>query len=293
MAHKSGFVNIIGKPNAGKSTLLNILVGEQLAIITPKAQTTRHRILGMVNGDNHQIVFSDTPGVLQPHYKLHQAMMQFVYDALSDADIFLLITAMDDRFDHEELIEKLQKTAAKLIVIVNKIDTSEQKIIEDEFSYWKTIFPEADIIGISALKNFNIATLNQRILELLPEGPAYYEKDELTDKSERFIMAEIIREKIFLNYQKEIPYCTEVEVESFKDEPNIVRISGVIHVARDSQKNIIIGHQGKALKKVGTQARIDMEAFLKKKVFLELFVKVSKDWRDNNNMLRQFGYEQS
>lgn len=292
MAHKAGFVNILGQPNAGKSTLLNLLVGEQLAIITPKAQTTRHRILGIVNGDDFQIIYSDTPGIIKPAYKLQTAMMGFVKEALNDADIFLVITAIDERFNDAETIEKLKATTSPIIVLINKIDKSNEADINAEISYWKEMLPNTDIIAISALHNFNTAKLQSRIVELLPESPGYYAKDELTDKSERFIMSEIIREKILLNYQKEIPYCTEVEIESFKDEPNIVRISAVINVARDSQKNIVIGHQGKAIKKVGTLARKDMEAFLNKKVFLELFVKVNKDWRDNSSQLRRFGYEQ-
>jgi GTP-binding protein Era len=293
MAHKAGFVNIIGKPNAGKSTLMNILVGEKLSIITSKAQTTRHRILGIVSSDEHQIVYSDTPGILTPHYKMHESMMKFVYTALSDADVLLLIIDVTSKEQlEEELMEKLRKSGSKIVVLLNKIDLIKPEELEITSAAWAELLPEAEIIPISALEKFNVDYLTKRIVALLPDSPAFYDKDQLTDRPEKFFVSEIIREKILINYDKEIPYSCEVYVESFKDEPTILKIRALIFVSRESQKGIIIGHQGSGLKRVGTQARIDIEKFFDKKVFLELFVKVKKDWRNNDYMLKQFGYEE-
>jgi GTP-binding protein Era len=291
--HKSGFVNIIGNPNVGKSTLMNALVGERLSIITSKAQTTRHRILGIVNDENHQIIFSDTPGVLEPAYKMHQSMMTFVKSALTDADIILfMVEVKENRFRDDDILNKLKKTSTPILLLINKIDEVDQQFLEEKVAFWKKEIPKAEIYPLSALHNFNIDNIFERIKELLPEGEPYYEKDALTDKPEKFFVAEIIREKILLNYQKEIPYSCEVEVEEFKEYDDIVKIRANIIVARDSQKGIIIGHQGKGLKKVGTEARKDIETFVQKKVFIELYVKVSKDWRDNDNQLKRFGYNQ-
>ena len=292
--HKSGFVNILGNPNVGKSTLMNALVGERMSIITPKAQTTRHRILGIVNGDDFQIVFSDTPGILKPSYKLQEAMLKSVNSAFTDADVILYVTDVVEKSDkNAQYIEKLKKIKVPVFIIINKIDlTSQEKLIPlvDE---WHLLIPKAQILPISAIEKFNTKLLFDKILSLLPEGPEYYPKDSLTDRSERFFVSEIIREKVFLEYQKEIPYSVEVSVESFKEEKDIIRISALIYVIRDSQKGIIIGHKGQALKKVGTDARMDIEEFLGKKVFLELFVKVKKDWRDETGALRNFGYDKT
>lgn len=291
--HKSGFVNIIGNPNVGKSTLMNALVGERLSIITSKAQTTRHRILGIVNDEHHQIIFSDTPGVLEPAYKMHQSMMTFVKSALTDADIILfMVEVKENRFKDDDILNKLKKTSTPILLLINKIDEVDQQFLEEKVAFWKKEIPQAEIYPLSALHNFNIDNIFERIKELLPEGEPYYEKDALTDKPEKFFVAEIIREKILLNYQKEIPYSCEVEVEEYKEFADIIKIRANIIVARDSQKGIIIGHQGKGLKKVGTEARKDIETFVQKKVFLELYVKVSKDWRDNDNQLKRFGYNQ-
>lgn len=291
MSHKAGFVNIIGNPNVGKSTLMNGLVGEKMSIITSKAQTTRHRILGIVNDEDYQIVFSDTPGVLEPNYKLHEGMMKFVYSALEDADVLLLIVdAYDQIIKNEKVLKRLQTIEVPLIIVVNKIDLLDQERLEQTVSLWIEQFPKAEILPMSALHKQGLDTLLKKITELLPDSAPYFEKDALTDKTERFFMAEIIREKIFMNYKKEIPYSCEVVVNSFLDEENIVRIAADIMVARDSQKGILIGHQGKMLKKVGTSARIDMEKFLDKKVFLELYVKVDKDWRDEDSKLKRYGY---
>ncbi len=291
MSHKAGFVNIIGNPNVGKSTLMNGLVGEKMSIITSKAQTTRHRILGIVNDEDYQIVFSDTPGVLEPNYKLHEGMMKFVYSALEDADVLLLIVdAYDQIIKNEKVLRRLKEIEVPLLIVVNKIDLLDQQRLEDTVALWSEQFPDAEILPMSALHKQGIDTLLNKITSLLPESAPYFEKDALTDKTERFFMAEIIREKIFMNYKKEIPYSCEVVVHSFKDEENIVRISADIMVARDSQKGILIGHQGKMLKKVGTAARLDMEKFLDKKVFLELYVKVDQDWRDQDSKLKRYGY---
>ncbi len=291
MLHKAGFVNIIGNPNVGKSTLMNSLVGEKMSIITSKAQTTRHRILGIVNDDDSQIVFSDTPGVLEPNYKLQEGMMKFVFSALEDADIILLIVdAYDQIIKNEKVLKRLQTIEVPIIIVVNKMDLIEQERLEKTVELWKEQFPNAEILPMSALHKLGVDSLLMKIRSLLPESAPYFEKDALTDKTERFFMAEIIREKIFMNYKKEIPYSCEVVVESFKDEEKIVRIAANIMVARESQKGILIGHQGKMLKKVGTAARLDMEKFLDKKVFLELYVKVDKDWRNEDSKLKRYGY---
>jgi GTP-binding protein Era len=291
MSHKAGFVNIIGNPNVGKSTLMNGLVGEKMSIITSKAQTTRHRILGIVNDEDYQIVFSDTPGVLEPNYKLQEGMMKFVYSALEDADVLLLIVdAYDQIIKNEKVLKRLQTIDVPLIIVVNKIDLLDQERLEQTVNLWIEQFPKAQILPMSALHKQGLDTLLKKITELLPESEAYFDKDQLTDKTERFFMAEIIREKIFMNYKKEIPYSCEVVVQSFLDEERIVRISAEIMVSRESQKGILIGHQGKMLKKVGTAARLDMEKFLDKKVFLELFVKVDKDWRNEDSKLKRYGY---
>lgn len=291
MAHKSGFVNIIGSPNVGKSTLMNVLVGERLSIITSKAQTTRHRIMGIVNGEDFQIVYSDTPGVLKPNYKLQESMMEFVNTALQDADIILFVTDIyEDIKIEEKVLHKIKNTSAHVLLLVNKIDLSTQDKLEEKVQYWKNEVPKAEVIPVSALEKFNVTYVFDRILALLPESPSFYDKDQLTDKPERFFVSEIIREKILTNYKKEIPYSVEVVVETFKNEEKIIKIRAEIMVVRDSQKGIIIGHQGKALKKVGTEARKDMEEFFQKQIFLELFVKVNKDWRDSDTQLKRFGY---
>jgi len=290
MPHKAGFVNIIGKPNAGKSTLMNALVGEKLSIITSKVQTTRHRILGILNGHNYQIVFSDTPGIIQPHYMLQQAMMKTIDTALEDADIFLLMTEINDDFDNIAITGKISAAAVPVLLLLNKIDLSNQTEVNEKIAYWKEKHPAFEIIPVSALNNFNIDFVLSRIVELLPVAEPYYPKEELTDKSERFFAAEIIREKILQNYQKEIPYSVEVVVENFREEKSIIRMSAVIYVNRDSQKAIIIGSKGTALKKTGTQARKELEKFFGNKVFIELYVKVSKNWRDNDKQLKRFGY---
>ena len=289
--HKSGFVNIIGCPNVGKSTLMNALVGERLSIITSKAQTTRHRIMGIVSGEDYQIVFSDTPGIIKPLYKLQEKMMQFVITAFTDADLFLLITdVFEDIRLEESYLAKLQKTTTPILLLINKIDVATQQQLEEKLLAWKEKLPQAEIIAISALEKFNIDKIMSRIIEKLPAGNAFYSKEEFTDKSERFFVSEIVREKILLNYKKEIPYSVEVIVNSFKEEEKIIKIQVDILVERDSQKGIIIGDKGSALKRVGTQARKDMEVFFKKQIFLELFVKVDKDWRSNETRLKNFGY---
>jgi len=291
MPHKAGFVNIIGKPNVGKSTLMNALVGEKLAIITPKAQTTRQRILGIVNDENYQVVFSDTPGIMEPNYKLQEAMMREVETAFEDADILLYLVEAGERTDQNEIITKIKNTGIPVIVVINKIDKSDQASLELKINTWQQIFPDADIIPVSALLNVNTRTLFDRILEKLPESPPYYEKDALTDKSERFFVAEKIREKILLNFKKEVPYSVEIAVDQFKERDNLIHIMAYIFVARESQKAIILGHQGKAIKRVGTQARRDLEDWLGKKIFLELSVKVLKNWRDSEKELKKLGYD--
>lgn len=292
--HKSGFVNIVGNPNVGKSTLMNALVGERISIITSKAQTTRHRILGIVNGDDFQIVYSDTPGVLKPNYRLQESMLNFSRSALTDADVLLYVTDVFDAYEKNiDFIEKVNLNTAPLLLIINKIDLIDEEKLVALVEKWKTLTPRAEIYPVSAIEKFNIEPLFKRIKELLPESPAFFDKDQLTDKSERFFVTEIIREKILLNYDKEIPYSVEVEVEQFKEEGNLLRINAVIYAERDSQKGIIIGHGGKSLKKVGTEARKDLEAFFEKKVFLELFVKVEKDWRNKDTKLKGFGDRKS
>lgn len=292
--HKAGFVNIVGNPNVGKSTLMNALVGERISIITSKAQTTRHRIMGIVNGEDFQIVYSDTPGVLKPNYKLQESMLGFSNSALSDADILLYVTDVIDSAEKNafflEKVQRMQDTT-KIILIVNKIDLIDQEKLEALVDFWHKELPKAEIFPISALEKFNIETLFNHIKDLLPESPPFFDKDALTDKSERFFVTEIIREKILMNYDKEIPYSVEVAVEEFKEEGNLLRISAVIFCERDSQKGILIGKQGAALRTVGTQARKDIEAFFDKKVFLQLFVKVEKDWRNRERKLRNFGYQ--
>jgi GTPase len=291
MSHRSGFVNILGNPNVGKSTIMNALVGEKLSIISPKAQTTRHRIMGIVNGDDFQIVYSDTPGILKPRYKLQETMMHSVNSALSDADLILYITDVTEQSAYEgEYIDRITESAIPVIIAVNKIDLSNQEGLEKIVEYWHKAFPQSPVIPLSALNNFNLNILLNSILEKLPEGPPYFPKDQLTDKYERFFASEIIREKILFHYKKEIPYSVEIEIESFTEEKNITKIRALIHVARDSQKGIIIGHNGNMLKRVGTEARKDMEDFFRKKIFLELYVKVTKDWRDKPSALKRFGY---
>lgn len=292
--HRSGFVNIIGNPNVGKSTLMNALVGERISIITSKAQTTRHRIMGIVNGDDFQIVYSDTPGILKPNYKLQESMMKFVMGALRDADVILYVTDTVEQGDQasEEIIAKIGLSAIPVIVVVNKIDLTTQEALEALVARWQQRLPAAQIVPVSALNNFNIGGLFDLILSKLPEGPPYYPKDALTDKTMRFFASEIIREKIFLNYQKEIPYSVEISIDEYKEEQSIDRIAATIYVARDSQKGIIIGHKGEMLKRVGTAARLELEQFLGKKVFLQLHVKVNDNWRNSDRQLRRFGYEE-
>ena len=290
--HKSGFVNIIGNPNVGKSTLMNALVGERLSIITSKAQTTRHRILGVVSGDDFQIVYSDTPGILKPSYKLQESMMKFVSGAVSDADVILYVTDTVEQSDRSaDILERIRTSGIPTLVVINKIDLSTPEALDALVERWHGILPEAEIVPVSARENFNIEGLFAQILEVLPEGPAFYPKDTLTDKTLRFFASEIIREKILRTYDKEIPYCCEIEIESYKEEPAIDRIAATIYVSRESQKGIVIGHKGEKLKRVGQLAREDLEKFLDKKVFLQLFVKVSDDWRNNERQLRRFGYE--
>ncbi|MBO5017566.1 MAG: GTPase Era [Alistipes sp.] len=292
MAHRSGFVNIIGNPNVGKSTLMNQLVGEKLSIITSKAQTTRHRIMGIVNGDDFQIVYSDTPGILKPNYKLQEKMMKFVRGAITDADVLLYVTdTVEDSDRSAEIIDKVRLSGIPTIVVINKVDLTTPEKLTTLVEKWQALLPDAIIAPCSAKENFNVEGVFNLILERLPEGEPFYPKDTLTDKTLRFFASEIIREKILLNYDKEIPYSCEIAIDSYKEEPTIDRISAIIYVARDSQKGIIIGHKGERLKKVGQAARHDLEAFLGKRVFLELYVKVNEDWRNNDNQLKRFGYE--
>lgn len=290
--HKAGFVNIIGNPNVGKSTLMNALVGERLSIITNKAQTTRHRILGIVNQLEYQVVFSDTPGVIQPAYKLQESMMDFVKSAFQDADVLLyLVEPGEKRLKDDTLYERLKKNEIPLLLIINKIDTTDGPKLEACADYWREEFPRAEIVPISALNSFGTETLMQRIVDLLPESPPFFDKEALTDRPERFFVSESIRKQILLNYKKEIPYSVEIEVEEFKEEADIIRMRAIILVARETQKGIIIGHQGKMIKKVGTEARKELEAFFLKKIHLELYVKVAKDWRNNDRDLKRFGYK--
>lgn len=290
--HKSGFVNIVGNPNVGKSTLMNLLVGEKISIITSKAQTTRHRIMGIVNTEDMQIVYSDTPGVLQPNYKLQENMLNFSESALGDADILVYVTDVVETIDKNDFfLQKVHKTDSPVLLVINKIDLSNQKELEVLVSKWHEVLPNAEIIPLSATNKFNITPLKKRIEELIPESPPYFEKDALTDRPARFFVTEIIREKILLYYKKEIPYAVEVIVEEFKDEKDLIKIRAVIICERETQKGIIIGNQGIAIKKVGSQARKDLERFFEKQIFLELFVKVEKDWRNRDNMLKRFGYK--
>ena len=289
--YKSGFVNIIGNPNVGKSTLMNKLIGERLSIITSKAQTTRHRILGIVNDENYQIVFSDTPGIIQPNYNLQSSMMKFVRSAFQDADVFLYMVEIGEKsLKDSSFFERLKNTEIPILLLINKIDKSNQEGVEKAMSHWQSQLPKAKIIPISAIEGFGVDKIMSEITAMLPCGTPYFPTDALTDKPERFFVSEIIREKILLNYQKEIPYSVEVVIETFKEEDDIIRIEAIINVARETQKGIIIGHQGKALKKVGTQARKDLETFFGKKIFIKLFVKVTKNWRDNEQDLKRFGY---
>lgn len=289
--HKSGFVNIVGNPNVGKSTLMNELVGEKISIITSKAQTTRHRILGIVNTEEYQIVYSDTPGVLRPNYKLQESMRNFSESALGDADVLLYVTDVVEKTSkNEDFLQKVQKVEAPVLLLINKIDQTNQDDLVTLVEAWKELLPKAEIYPISALNKFNIDFVKRRIIDLIPESPPYFEKDALTDRPARFFVTEIVREKILLYYQKEVPYSVEVVVEEFKEEKDIINIRILIIVERDSQKGIIIGHKGAALKKVGAMARHDMERFFEKKIFLQMFVKVEKDWRSRDNILRNFGY---
>ncbi|MEL6303926.1 MAG: GTPase Era [Bacteroidota bacterium] len=289
--HKAGFVNIVGNPNVGKSTLMNALVGERLSIITAKAQTTRHRILGIVNGEDFQVIFSDTPGIIQPAYDLQTSMMDAVKSAFVDADVLLYMVEIGEKgLKDEAFFEKLKQSKVPVMLLLNKIDTTHQEELENQVQYWQQLLPDVEIYPISALENFNVETVFNRILDLLPESPAFYPKDQLTDRPERFFVNEIVREKILLQYKKEIPYAVEVETEEFKEDEKIVRIRCVIMVERDTQKGILIGHKGSALKKVGVEARKTLEAFLAKQVHLELYVKVNKNWRNNAQQLKRFGY---
>lgn len=289
--HRSGFVSIVGNPNVGKSSLMNRLVGERLSIITSKAQTTRHRIMGIVNGEDFQIVYSDTPGVLKPKYKLQESMLEFAQSALSDADVVLYVTDTVETVDKNlDFLEKVSKSEVPVILIINKVDLCSQEELETMFADWHERLPNAQIVPISAKENFNTDRIIDRIVSLLPEGEPFFPKDQLTDRSLRFFASEIIREKILTHYQKEIPYSVEIVIEEYEEGESLDKIRAVINVARDSQKGIIIGHQGSMLKRVGCEARVDLEAFLGKKVFLEMFVKVAADWRDNEQVLRRFGY---
>tara|TARA_R110002049_G_scaffold86767_1_gene220302 strand:+ start:835 stop:1719 length:885 start_codon:yes stop_codon:yes gene_type:complete len=293
MTHKAGFVNIIGNPNVGKSTLMNALVGEKLSIITAKAQTTRHRILGIVNEDDYQIIFSDTPGIIKPAYELQSSMMDFVKSAFEDADVLIYMVEVGEKeLKNEAFFNKIIHSEIPVILLLNKIDKSSQDEVEEKIKYWKNKVPNADVFVISALEKFNVGAVFNKIKELLPEGPAFYPKDQLTDKPERFFVNEKIREKILIHYKKEIPYSVEVETEEFIEEETIVRIRSIIMVERETQKGIIIGHKGSALKRVGAEARKDLEKFFEKKVFIELYVKVNKNWRSDKIQLKRFGYNQ-
>jgi GTP-binding protein Era len=291
MGHRSGFVNILGNPNVGKSTLMNVLVGEKLSITTPKAQTTRHRIMGILTGEDYQIVYSDTPGILNPKYKLQSAMMKSVESALDDADLILYVTdVVETALKNPDHLTRILSSPVPKIIVINKIDLTNQEELEKLVEAWNRTAPGVPLLPVSAIKRFNTERLLKKIISLLPEGPPYFPKDQLTDRYDRFFVTEIIRGKIFETYQKEIPYSVEVEIESYREEASVNRIAAVIYVARDSQKGIIIGHKGSKLKHVGTSARKEMEDFLGRKVFLELYVKVAHEWRDNPNMLKKFGY---
>jgi GTP-binding protein Era len=290
MAHNAGYITILGYPNAGKSTLMNALIGEKLSGITPKAQTTRHRILGILNAEDYQMVFSDTPGILTPKYKLHQAMVSAISASIADADIILLVTEPGQKFTHGEILQRIVTAKIPVIVLVNKIDTIDQANLEKEVDKWAGLLPEAEILPVSALHKSNLDLLLTRLVKLLPKHPPFFAKDELTDRNERFFVSEIIREKILINYSQEVPYSVEVVIDSFKVEDALLRIRSVIYVSRESQKAIILGHQGKAIKKLGTDARKAIEDFLGRHIFLELHVKVSKDWREDELQLKRFGY---
>ena len=292
--HRAGFVNIIGNPNVGKSTLMNAFVGEQLSIITSKAQTTRHRILGIVNGDDFQLVLSDTPGIIKPAYELQSSMMHFVKSAFEDADILIYMVEIGEKsLKDEAFFKKITGTKTPVILLINKIDTSDQEVLEEQAELWQSKVPNAEFYPISALTGFNVKNVFNRIIELLPESPPFYPKDQLTDKPERFFVNEKIREKILLHYKKEIPYAVEVDTEEFFEEEKIIRMRSVIMVERETQKGILIGHKGKALKRIGSEARKDLEQFFDKQVHLELYVKVNKNWRSNTRQLKRFGYDQS
>ena len=292
MNHKSGFVNIIGNPNVGKSTLMNALIGQKLSIITSKAQTTRHRIMGILNDDDYQIVFSDTPGIIKPAYKLQENMMNFVHSAFQDADVLIYMVEIGEKgLKDEKLYERIKKTSLPLLLLINKIDLSTQDEIADYIDSWKKELPNASVLPISALNGFNLEQIKEHILENIPESPPYYDKDTVTDKSERFFIEEIIREKILKHYKKEIPYSVEIEVEEFFEEEDIIKIRAIIYVLRESQKGILIGHKGLGLKRIGTEARRDIEVMLDKKVYLETPIKVNKNWRNDIKQLKKFGYE--
>lgn len=290
MTHKAGFVSIVGYPNVGKSTLMNALLGERLSIVTPKAQTTRHRIMGILSGDDYQVVYSDTPGVIDPRYRLQRAMMSAVFSALDDADVIMLVTEPGNDFKQEEILLKLKMTTTPVIVVINKIDLGDMQVVETEAARWMQEMERATVLPVSALHKVNLDQVFKAILHHLPESPAFYPKDELSDRSQRFFVSEIIREKILLNFSQEIPYSTEVTVEAFQEEERLTRISAVIHVSRESQKGILLGHHGSAIRKLGTDARKDIEVFLDRHIYLELRVKVSKDWREDERALRRFGY---
>ncbi len=290
-AHKAGFVNIIGNPNVGKSTLMNAFVGEKLSIITSKAQTTRHRILGIVNGDDFQVILSDTPGIIKPAYELQSSMMSFVKSAFEDADVLLYMVEIGEKaLKDEDFFNRIKSTKIPVLLLLNKIDASEQDILEEQVQYWQEQLPTVEIHPISALKNFNVKPVFERIIELLPEAHPYYPKDQLTDRPERFFVNETIREKILIHYKKEIPYSVEIDTEEFFEDDDIIRMRSIIMVERDSQKGIIIGHKGSALKRVGVEARKDLEKFFGKQVHLELYVKVNKNWRSSARQLKRFGY---
>ncbi len=293
MTHKAGFVNIIGNPNVGKSTLMNALVGEKLSIITSKAQTTRHRILGIVNGEDYQIVFSDTPGIIKPAYELQDSMMDFVKAAFDDADVLIYMVEIGEKeLKNEAFFNKIIDSKIPVILLLNKIDLSSQDQVQEKIDYWRKKVPNSFVYVISALEKFNVETVFYKIIELLPDSPPFYPKDQLTDKPERFFVNETIREKILQHYKKEIPYSVEVETESFVEEDNIIKIRSVIMVERETQKGIIIGHRGSAIKRVGTEARKSLQHFFDKKIYLDLYVKVNKNWRSNDKQLRRFGYKE-
>lgn len=291
MTHKAGFVNIIGNPNVGKSTLMNAFVGERLSIITSKAQTTRHRILGIVNGDDFQMILSDTPGIIKPAYELQKSMMSFVRSAFEDADVLLYLVELGEKqLKDEAFFNKITSAKIPVLLLINKIDKGNEEMLSEALDLWQEQVPNAEIFAISALENFGVPEVFQRILQILPESPPYYSKDQLTDKPERFFVNEIVREKILIHYKKEIPYSVEIDTEEFFEEEKIIRIRSIIMVERDSQKGIIIGHKGEAIKKVGIEARRDLESFFGKQIYIELVVKVNKNWRSNKTQLRRFGY---